>query len=70
MMIHKILVHKLKRLDTQLNEPINQNLINRKHYYETLGNSVIISQMSPSSLDRQTFLFYLQNTIPFFVCSV
>ena len=51
----------LKRLDTQLNEPTNQNsikvpkvvkLTNKKHYYKTLGASdVINSPLSPLSLD-------------------
>ena len=60
-MIHKIYPYVdynwwLKRMGTQRNEPTNQNSIkipivvkpmNRKRYYKTLGNSVI---MSPPSL--------------------
>ena len=49
----------LKRLDTQINEPTNQNSIkvpkivkptNKKNYYKTLGTSVINDPMSPPSL--------------------
>ena len=49
----------LKRLDTQLNEPIYQSSIKvhkvvkltiKKYYYTTLGTSVINSPMFPPSL--------------------
>ena len=50
----------LKRLHTQLNESMNQDLIKvpkvvktqqiRKHYYKTLGTSAINSPMSHSAL--------------------
>ena len=49
----------LKRLDTQSNEPTNQNSkevpkvvhpMYKKRYYKTLGTSVMNSPMSPSSL--------------------
>ena len=64
MMIHKI-IHSLdynlwfKYLDTQLNNPTNQNSIKfpkcvkqrlRKRYYITFGTSVINSPVSPPSL--------------------
>ena len=51
----------VKHLDTQLNQPTNQNLIkvpkvvkqmNKDCYYNTLGTSVINGQMSPPSLSR------------------
>ena len=49
---------RLKRLDTRRNEPTKQNLIEvpniveiiRKHYYKTLGTSVIKSPLSPHFL--------------------
>ena len=50
---------RLKRLDTQLYEPTNQNSLkfpkvikpmNKKRYYKTLETSVINSQLSPLSL--------------------
>ena len=58
MMIHKIILsvdykYWLKRLDTQLNEPNNQNsrkLLSqriRKRYYKTLETSVINSSLFP-----------------------
>ena len=64
MMIHKIIPSVdfnewLKHVDTQLNEPTNQNSIKalklliqriRKRYILTLGTSVINSVMSPPSL--------------------
>ena len=49
----------VKRLNTQLNEPTNNNLkevpkafkpTNKKTYYKTFGTSVINSPMSPPSL--------------------
>ena len=62
--IHKITPYAdynkwLKRLDTQSNEPTNQNsievpkvvnLMYKKHYYKTLGTSVMNSPLSPSFL--------------------
>ena len=49
---------KLKRLNTQLNEPTNQNSINvpkvvepvKKKHNKTLGTSIINSPMFPSFL--------------------
>ncbi len=50
----------LNHLDTQLNEPTNQNLIsclNKERYYKTLGNSKINSQMYlPPLVHVQLFL--------------
>ena len=60
----------LKRLNTQLSEPTNQNSIKspqsflrslqriRKHYHKTLGTKVINSPMSPPS--PTTILFFFQ----------
>ena len=48
----------LKRLDTQLNKPTNQNLIkvykptNKQCFHKTFGIRVINSSMSPPSLYR------------------
>ena len=64
MMIHKITPsvdynYLLKRLETQLNHPTNENSVKapkvikqriRKRYYKTLGTSVIDSSLSPLSL--------------------
>ena len=68
MMIHKNTLPVdyyfwLKRLDTQLCEPNNQNLIkvpkvinstNKKTNYNTLGTSVINSQKSTPSLAKMS----------------
>ena len=68
MMIHKIIrsidyIFGLKRLNTQLNEPDNQNSIKvpkvanptKESFYKSLGTSVINSSISPQSLDEHTF---------------
>ena len=56
MMLHKITASVdynkwFKRLDTQLNEPTNKNLVNffiqQKHYFKTLGTIVINRPISP-----------------------
>ena len=58
----------LKRLDTQLNKPTNQNLLKspkflsqqiRKCYYKTLGTSVINSPLSPLSLSQILPFYHL-----------
>ena len=70
-MIHKITPsvdynYWQKRLDTQLNEPTNQNLIkvpkivkpmNKKVFYKTLGTGVINSPMSPPLLLLKSGIF-------------
>ena len=74
MMIHKIIPsvdynYWLKRLNTQLSEPTNQNSIKspqsflrslqriRKHYHKTLGTKVINIPMSPPSPTTILFFF-------------
>ena len=56
MVLHKITASVgnnkwFKRLDTQLNEPTNKNLVNvfiqRRHYFKTLGTIVINRPISP-----------------------
>ena len=53
----------LKRLNTQLNDPTNQNSLKspklfsqqiRNRYYKTLGTKVIKSQLSPLYLHNNT----------------
>ena len=70
MMTHKItpsvdLNQWLKRLNTQLNKPINQNSLTspkllsqrmRKRYCKTLGTDVINSPLLPCSLANQSFM--------------
>ena len=57
----------LKRMDTLLNEPNNQNLIivpkvvKPKSYYKTLRTSIINSPMSLPSLKRQKMVIDKQN---------
>ena len=56
----------LKRLDTQLNDPTNQNLVKvpkllgqriRIDYWKTLGTGVINCPMSPPSLTLNCIIF-------------